>query len=189
MKMSIFEKGLGLEYINNYIRKKGLASYKDGETSLSFKLYDLNWSLFFEDTRLRINVNFGLGEDTNMVCMMKAMNEVNNNRYIVKVFVDQNTPTDESGNPIKDAETSYSIVFSFETFCFTESSFDKVYEFCVYAMTDAIEFHRKQYAQYLESTKTTNRDVKIGFTREEEKQDTSDASKAKNTSHRIGFIQ
>ena len=189
MKMSFFEKELSLKYINKFIRHKGLASQEDGESCLSFKLYDLNWILFFEGSRLRINVNYELGENINMPCMMQAMNDVNNNRYIVKVFTAQNTPTDENGNPIKDAGTTHSVVFSFETFCFTESSFDKVYEFCVYAMTNAIEFHRKQYTQYLESTQTINKDMKIGFTREEEKHDSTDQSKAKNSSRKIGFIQ
>lgn len=52
MKMSFFEKELTIEYITKFIRKKGLASSENGENGLLFKLYDMNWRLFFEQDAL-----------------------------------------------------------------------------------------------------------------------------------------
>ena len=189
MKMSFFEKELNLEYINKFIRNKGLASHENGENSLSFKLYDLNWRLFYEQGRLSMNISFDLGEDINIPCLMHAMNKVNEERYIVKTFMQEYTPEDEEGKPIPNAEIQRSIVFSFETLCFTEKAFEKVYEFCVYALTDSIDFHRKHYAQYLEANKTRAKDVKIGFSSQNGASDNADSTVTENNHRRIGFIQ
>lgn len=183
------KKDLTIEYINQYIRKKGLASHENGENSLSFKLYDLNWCLYFEQGRLSMNVSFELGEDINIPCMMQAMNKVNEDRYIIKTFMQEFMPEDENGKPIPNTSIQRSIVFSFETLCFTEKAFDKVYEFCVYALTDSIDFHRKHYAQYLEANKTRAKDVRIGFSNQNSDSDKADSTVTENNHRKIGFIQ
>lgn len=55
------------------------------------------------------------------MCLMHAMNKVNEERYMVKTFMQEYTPEDNDGKPIPNAEVQRSIVFSFETLCFTES--------------------------------------------------------------------
>lgn len=188
MKVSLLEKELSIEFINKYIRKKGLASHEDRENSLSFKLYDLNWVLYFERGRLSIRVNFTLDDEINIPCILQAMNKVNEERYILKTFMQEYMPEDKNGKPVPNASIQRSIVFSFETLCFTEKSFEKVYEFCVYALTDSIDTHRKYYAQYLEANKLKAKDVKIGFDKQNGTCNNADSAVAKDNQHRIGFI-
>ena len=82
-----------------------------------------------------------------------------------------------------------SIVFSLENFCYSESAFDKIYEFAIYAMCDGIEFHRKCYDQYLSDKMTQNQthSTKLGFHIETE--NTEGATVALDQQHRrkIGF--
>lgn len=188
MKMSLFERELNIEYINKFIRQKGLATHMDGDKVLSFKLYDLNWRLTFEQERLHINVIFELGDDINIPCLMQAMNKLNEERYIVKTFVLEYTEEDNEGKSIPNAPIQRSIVFSFESLCFTESAFEKLYEFCVYALTDAMDYHRKLYAQYLEANKLRAKEGRIGFTQENVGNEASDATVTKNNHRKIGFV-
>lgn len=97
-------------------------------------------------------------------------------------------PKDEDGKPIPNASIKKSIVFSFETLCFTEKAFNMAYEFCVYALTDSIDFHRKHYAQYLKAYKTRAKDVKIGFDSQNSDNCKTDSTVRENNHRRIGFI-
>lgn len=45
------------------------------------------------------------------MCLMHAMNKVNEERYIVKTFMQEYTPEDNDGKPIPNAEVQRSIVF------------------------------------------------------------------------------
>lgn len=189
MKMSFFEKELTIEYITKFIRKKGLASSVNGENGLLFKLYDMNWRLFFEKGRLSMNVNFEIGEDINIPCLLQAINKVNEERYMIKTFMQEFMPEAEDGKPIPNAEVHKVIVFSFETLCFTEKAFMTAYEFCVYALTDSIDAHRKHYAQYLEQTKSKAQDIKIGFNKQDGSNDNTNSTATKDTHCRIGFVQ
>ena len=134
--------------MNNFLRNKSIATNKHDENAITFKLYNLNWDLFFDGGKLSIRSSFTLGDDIKMECMVKAINAINNERYIVKSYLNYVFPQDEQGNPIKDASGRTDLVFSFENFCFTESAFCEIYEFAVYAMADAIDYHSKLYNNY-----------------------------------------
>ena len=185
---SKLDKPVTIEYAMEYLRAKGIATGECGSNNLSFKLYDMNWDMYIEEGRLGLRNSFNVGSDINMDCLMKAMNQLNSERWVVKSFIETFTPNDENG--IAQKESFSSIVFSLENFCYSESAFDKIYEFAIYAMCDGIDFHRKCYSQYLSDKMTQNQthSTKIGFHAETEK--TEGATVALDQQHRrkIGFI-
>lgn len=138
--------GLSLSYINNFLRHKGIATNEYSKENLSFKLYDMNWDLSYEKGRFGLRVTFDLGDDFDKLCMLQSVNKLNNDRWIVKAFIDKQIVKDN--NEKEYCKTS--IIFSFESFCYSKSEFKKLYEFAIYAMADGLEFHRKCYRELLE---------------------------------------
>lgn len=182
-----FRKSLTIKYINKFLRAKGIATSEVSETTIRFKLYDMNFDLSSEKERLIIRATFNLGDDINMVCMFKALNQVNYERWIVKAFVETYTPDDND----KDTKVESAIIFSFETFCFREYDFAKIYEFAIYALNDCIDFHKKCYSQYLNelSQKGTDKVTKIGFSHSSSNEPTSSVPMDAKPARKIGFIQ
>ena len=84
--------------------------------------------------------------------MLQATNKLNSDRWIVKAFIETYLPEKGDNSNAEDKVTS--IVFSFENFCYSETDFEKIYEFAIYAMTDGIEFHRKSYAELIHEKNT-----------------------------------
>lgn len=190
MVFSLFEKfrnPLTIKYINRFLRAKGIATSEGSESTIRFKLYDMNFDLSSERERLIIRATFNLGDDINMACMFKALNQVNYERWIVKAFVETYTPDDND----KDSKVDSSIIFSFETFCFRENDFAKIYEFAIYALNDCIDFHKKCYSQYLNelSQKGTDKATKIGFSPSSSNEPTSSVPMDAKPARKIGFIQ
>ncbi len=181
------DKAPSLEYVNKFLRKKGIATNVQDENNLSFKLYDMNWDLNCENGRLGLRVFFNLGDDINISYMYQAVNRFNKERWIVKAFIDTYTPKEENGDKV-DAKVISSIIFSFESFCYSQSAFDKMYEFAIYAMTDGMDFHRKCYTELIKEAKSINNTSPIGFhTTSVHEGGTSVASN--NNRPKIGFIQ
>ena len=77
-----FRKPLSIEYINKQLRSKGIATNQSGENSLSFKLYDMNWELYYEKDRFSLRNSFNISSDTDKECLLKAANKLNNDRWI-----------------------------------------------------------------------------------------------------------
>ena len=105
-------KPLSIEYINKQLRAKGIATNLKGENNLTFKLYDMNWDLYCEKDRLGLRNSFNIGNDTDKECLLKAGNKLNNDRWIVKAFIDEDIP-EEDGQ--KGKET-----IEFHRKCYTE---------------------------------------------------------------------
>ncbi len=191
MKKKILEmvdNKLTIGYVNKFLRRKGIATSERGENALTFKLYDLNWDMLCEDGRLSMRVTFNLGDNIHVKSMMKAINTLNNERYVVKVFLDEVIPQDEEGNPIKDAPKHTDIIFSFENFCYAESAFDNLYEFAIYAMADAISYHKQLYNNYETECIAQNGMPKIGFHSSTEQQEATSVAMDKGERRRIGFV-
>lgn len=186
--LKMLDKQLTIGYVNNFLRNKSIATNKHDENAISFKLYNLNWDLFFDGGKLSIRSSFTLGDDIKIECMVKAINALNNERYIVKSYLNYVFPQDEQGNPIKDASGRTDLVFSFENFCFTESAFCEIYEFAVYAMADAIDYHRKLYNNYLMEDANQSQMPKIGFHSMVDQQSTATSTMNKQERRRIGFV-
>ena len=83
-----FVKPLSLDYVTKYLRNKGIATHASGENGLRFKLYDMNWDVYCEEGRFGLRSSFNLGDDINMDCMYKAVNKLNEERWIVKSFIE-----------------------------------------------------------------------------------------------------
>ena len=107
---SKLDKPVTIEYAMEYLRAKGIATGECGSNNLSFKLYDMNWDMYIEEGRLGLRNSFNVGSDINMDCLMKAMNQLNSERWVVKSFIETFTPNDENG--IAQKESFSSIVFS-----------------------------------------------------------------------------
>ena len=147
----------------------------------------MNWFLNCESGRFGLRNSFNLGDDIDMSCLIQAANRLNTERWIVKAFIETYTPKEE--NNIPDGETYSSIIFSFESFCYSESAFDKMYEFAIYAMSDGIEYHRKCYWELLNERKSKQTTQPIGF-HTEQKQNKDTAVAVDNQKRpRIGFVQ
>lgn len=155
-----FSKPLSIDYIAKFLRNKGIVTHERDNNNLGFKLYDMNWDLYFEEGRLGIKTSFNLGDNINTDYMLQATNKLNSERWIVKAFIETYFP-DNNDNSNEDDKVM-SIIFSFENFCYSESDFEKIYEFAIYAMTDGIEFHRKCYAEQLNAKNIYTRNP-IGF--------------------------
>lgn len=181
--LKIFSNSLSIDYVTKYLRNKGIATHKSGDNSLTFKLYDMNWDLYYEEGRLGLKNSFNLGNDINMNCMLQAINKLNADRWIVKSFIDIDNPENDSSTK---EDRLMSIVFSFESFCYSDSDFEKTYEFAIYAMTDGIEFHRKCYAENLKELNTRNPNP-IGFHKEQNKNKEESSSVDNQKRPRIGF--
>ncbi len=181
------DKPLSLEYVNKFLRKKGIATNVQDEKNLSFKVYDMNWDLNCENGRLGLRVFFNLGDDINISCMHQAVNRFNRERWIVKAFIDSYTPKEENSDKV-DTKVISSIIFSFENFCYSQSTFEKIYEFAIYAMADGIEFHRKCYAELIEEAKSINNSSPIGF-HSTCVHEGSTSVASNNNRPKIGFIQ
>ena len=108
-------KPLTLEYVNNYLRSKGVATNERGENGLSFKLYDMNWELYLEKERLGIRNSFQLSDDIEYSCLLQAANKLNNQRWIVKAFI-------ETFDPVECKEDNKEEVLSSIVFSFRENS-------------------------------------------------------------------
>lgn len=181
--LSKIRKPINLEYANNYLRSKGVATNERGENSLSFKLYDMNWELYLENDRLGIRNSFTLGNDIEYSCLLQAANKLNNQRWIVKAFIDSFEPAECKENASEEVISS--IVFSFEGFCYSSSEFESLYEFAVYAIIDAIEFHRKSYNEILNVQ--ANDTPHIGFRTNTESENSNRGVKNVDR-NKIGFI-
>lgn len=182
-----FEKKLGIDYMNDFLRRKGIATSKCGEYMITFKLYDYDWDILYKEGKMNVRCFFTLGDDIHMDSMIKAMNALNGDRFAIKAYLDEVVSRDEAGNPIKDAQTRTDINFSFEHFCYTESAFDDLYEFAIYVMTDAIEFHKKAYNKYL-TENTTHPSPTIGFHSADEQSDEMSVTTNHHECKRIGFM-
>lgn len=180
-----FRKPLSIEYINKQLRSKGIATNQSGENSLSFKLYDMNWELYYEKDRFSLRNSFNISSDTDKECLLKAANKLNNDRWIAKAFIDEYIAENDS---LKNKETISSIIFSFESFCYSEMDFMNMYEFAIYAMTDAIEFHRKCYAELMKEKESISSNNPIGFNARRNNNEDSTVVENKKTRTRIGFI-
>lgn len=178
-------KPLSIEYINKQLRAKGIATNLKGENNLTFKLYDMNWDLYCEKDRLGLRNSFNIGNDTDKECLLKAANKLNNDRWIVKAFIDEYIPEEDEQ---KGKETISSIIFSFESFCTSETDFSNLYEFAIYAMTDAIEFHRKCYTELLKEKEAASSNTPIGFNVQRDNNENSTVAENKKTRTKIGFV-
>lgn len=178
-----FRKPLTLAYVNHYLRSKGVATNERGENSLSFKLYDMNWELYLESDRLGIRNSFTLGEDVEYSCLLQAANKLNNERWIIKAFLDMYEPVEHKEEVKEDIISS--IVFSFEGFCYSANDFISLYEFAVYAIMDAIEFHRKSYNEFLHAKAYDT--PHIGFRTNNESEHQNIGVKNENR-NKIGFF-
>ena len=181
------KRPLTIEYCTDYLRKKGIATLSYDETIVRFKLYDLNFDLSYEQERLVLRTSFLLGDKLDYECMLRAINKVNLERWIVKTYIDSQIVKNKDESETEER----SITFSFESFCLSRAAFCKLYEFAIYALNDCIEFHKQCYNQFLEQKnssleKSTN---KIGFNCHPETETTEHQPKERKQNHRIGFIQ
>lgn len=188
MQIKIFNKKLTIKYINNYLRRKGIATYEYGENEITFKVYDINWNIGYEEGKLIMRCSFIIGKDIQMQNMRKAINTLNHERYIVKAFLVETGQQDEEDNLNKDVSSQASIVFSFEQFCFSKSAFSKIYEFAIYAMADAIDFHKKVYNNYVIESDSKKYSSQIGFNSSTKQQNFIHQTNIKQERRRIGFI-
>lgn len=178
-------KPLSLDYINKQLRAKGIATNLKGENNLTFKLYDMNWDLYCEKERFSLRNSFNIGNDTDKECLQKAANKLNNDRWIVKAFVDEYIPEEDEQN---SKESISSIIFSFESFCTSEVDFINLYEFAIYAMTDAIEFHRKCYIDFVKEKETASSNTPIGFKVQKNNNENNTFAENKSKRTKIGFV-
>lgn len=85
------------------------------------------------------------------------------------------------------------MVFSFESFCYTESCFPELYETAIYFTADAIDSLRKLYNDYKDAqTVAVDNLPKVGFNRaagQQGQHDTAPASMSGSERKRIGFSQ
>lgn len=181
------DKTLTLEYVNKYLRSKGIATNERGENTLMFKLYDMNWKLYCENGRFGLRNSFNLGNNIDMISLIRAANKLNTDRWIVKAFIETYTPKDENNLPI--GEMYSSIIFSFESFCYSESAFNKMYEFAIYAITDGIEYHKNCYGKFLNEQKTMQTTAPIGFHTEPNQSKEATIAINNQKRPRIGFVQ
>lgn len=177
-------KPLTLDFINNHLRSKGIATSERGDKNLTFKLYDMNWDLYCENGRLGLRNSMTLGSDIDMQCMHLAANRLNNERWIVKAFIDTYNQN-EDGND-SPAEVVSSVIFSFEGFCHSKSEFVDMYEFAIYALTDGIEFHRKAYSEFL--NQRNHKASPIGFRTDEKQQGNMSVTTDNHKRNKIGFV-
>lgn len=183
---SKLDKPVTIEYAKDYLRAKGIATGECSGNNLTFKLYDMTWELYIEEGRFGLRNSFTIGSDIHMDCMMKAMNKLNSERWVVKSFIETYTPNDENGIP----QASSYLVFSLENFCYTESAFEKIYEFAIYAMCDGIEFQRKCYGQYMSDkmAQSQSHATKIGFHTDSEKNEGATVAVDHQHRRKIGFV-
>ena len=177
-------KPLSIVYIAKFLRNKGIATHERDNNNLGFKLYDMNWDLYFEEGRLGIKTSFNLGDNINTDYMLQATNKLNSDRWIVKAFIETYLPEKGDNSNAEDKVTS--IVFSFENFCYSETDFEKIYEFAIYAMTDGIEFHRKSYAELINEKNTCSRNP-IGFHKDQNNNSEVITSADGQKRNKIGF--
>lgn len=180
------KKPLSLDYATKYLRNKGLATHVRDDNNVTFKLYDMNWDLYCEKGRFGLRSSFNLGDDINLNCMLESINKLNTDRWIVKFFIETYTPDENVDS--KSMNKFNSIIFSFESLCYSETDFDKTYEFAIYAITDGIEFHRKLYSEILNehNSKRTN---PIGFHPNQKNINTESSPVDNKNRRRIGFHQ
>ena len=88
----------------------------------------------------------------------------------------------------KGERNNIAIIFSFESFCTSETDFTNLYEFAIYAMTDAIEFHRKCYTELIKEKETATSNTPIGFNVQRDNNENSTVAENKKTRTRIGFV-
>lgn len=181
----MFDRKLTLEYMNEYLRRKGIATSEIHDNMFSFRLYDNNWDIIYVDVRLLIRLNFMLGKDVRMDCMTKSVNYLNHDLFGVKSYLSESQPRDEEGKIIENAESDKFISFSFEQMCFTESAFRQVYEYGIYAMMDAMDYHKKLLNKCM--TEPDGNSPRIGFNSSEGKSDGVDVKKAQSQNGRVGF--
>lgn len=187
--LKILDKKLSIDYVNDFLRRKGIATDKYDEGMISFKLYGYDWIIIYECEygKIFMRIRFTINDDDQIDKLMKAANKVNCEHYAVKVYLDEFVPQDEAVNPIKDAKT-YTLVFSFEHFCFTESAFDRLYEYAIYAMIETIDYCKKKYNEYKTEYITPDHLPTIGFHSAAEQSDATSVTADKHKQKQIGFI-
>lgn len=189
--LGMLDRKLTVGYVNDYLRGKGIATLEHDDCWLTFKLYDLDWHLFCKDGKFYIHCVLALRDDTHMESMLKAVNTMNDERYVVKAYLRGGSCKDEDGTPVKDAPVYKDIVFTFESFCYTESCFPELYEAAIYLTADAIDSLRKLYNEYKDAqAAAVDNPQKVGFNRAAGQQGQHDAAPAGMSGQerkRIGF--
>lgn len=181
-------KPLTIDFINQQLRSKGIATNPIDEYNLIFKLYDMNWRIYCENARFRIHNSFDLSNDSDMESMIKAANELNNDRFIIKAFVNVPDKEEEQQNDSSDEESIASIIFSFESFCYSDSDFTNLYEFAIYAITDGIQYHRKCYVELISKKKANESAASIGFHAENSSYNKVSSVQDNHKRTKIGFV-
>lgn len=191
--LGMLDRKLTVGYVNDYLRGKGIATLEHDDCWLTFKLYDLDWLLLCKDGRFGIRCTFTLREDTHMESMLKAVNTLNDERYVVKAYLCGGSCKDEDGATVKNEPLYKDIVFSFESFCYTESCFPELYETAIYITADAIDSLRKLYNEYKDAqAAAVDNPPKVGFNRaagQPGQQDAAPAGMSGQERKRIGFSQ
>lgn len=180
-------KPLSLDFINDILRSKGIATNPRGENDLAFKLYDMTWNLYYENGRIGVRNTFNIGNDIDMDSLLKAANQLNKDRWIVKAFIDTYT-SQENESESQTNESISVLTFTFEIFCYSKSDFSKIYEFAIYAMTDAIEYHRKCYAEQLDKKKSQKAAAPIGFQTGPNDTTETNVFKENHKRTKVGFV-
>lgn len=192
LSSKLFNSGLTMEFINDYLQSKGIATQVQDENFVKFKLYNIAWDLVSYDGKLILRANFTLDKDTDMETMQKACNAVNYERFCVKASTAEIPEFDEDGKAKPDTLQGYSIHFILETFCETKSEFKKAYEFGLYGIMDAMEFHSNTLNALTAKANAKPRGKKIGFSTNEEPvaevaEEPAEIKIASQTERKIGF--
>lgn len=153
-----FRKPLTLEYINNYLRSKGIATNEVSETYIMFRLYDRNWVLYFEKNHLAIRYYISFDDGLDIQCLLKTNNKFNQDRWIIKSITE--IVLQEDNKSINTTDSS--IIFAFEGFCYTREDFVNLYEKAIYLISDAIDYHSKVYKDFLDER--NKKHPQVGFT-------------------------
>lgn len=181
-----FRKPLSINYINKQLRSKGIATHPYDEHYLSFKLYDMNWDIYCDGLRLGLRTTFSLDNDMDNECLQKTTNKLNYERWGVKVYIDETTRDDDRE---EGKESSPIIVFSFESLCYSELDFMNQYEYAIYTLTDAIDFHRKSYIEFVKEKESTAVSTHpIGFNTPNRNNEERGTVENKKTKTKIGFV-
>ena len=55
--LKMLDKQLTIGYVNNFLRNKSIATNEHDENAITFKLYNLNWDLYFDGGKLSIRLS------------------------------------------------------------------------------------------------------------------------------------
>lgn len=151
---------LTIEKVLDFLHSKGLAVKHSSDNSALFNMNDEYYEIEVdgESNTFRFKKSYNLGANTSWIPLLIANNILMEERPCIKSLIpgifdalrycevrDLIPEYDDDGYLIDEMPFEPILIFSFDYFCHSFYEFKTDFEWCIYALNDAIRTHRQIY--------------------------------------------